>query len=257
MAGTFMQSLPARLDLPVRPTLLATDVDGTLTRNRAIGPDVLDAIARLTHAGIEVMPVTGRPAGEAMGLCRYLPGVKRAIAENGLVLVAPDVSVDWLGPPTDLPALVEVGTWLNAEHDARLVRTPDAFCRLGDVAYEREGREAEELERLRSLAAQRGVHLVWSNVHVHLAARKVDKGEGLLEVLQRDGRDPAGVVTIGDAPNDAGLFVADRFGLTVGTADVVEHREALFALPQYVSQKREADAFLELTDKVLAHIVGT
>ena len=124
------------------------------------------------------------------------------------------------------------------------------------VADSQDRLRREELERLKSLAAQREVHLVWSNVHVHLAARKVDKGEGLLEVLQRDGRDPNEVVTIGDAPNDAGLFVADRFGLTVGTADVVEHREALFALPQYVSQKREADAFLELTDRVLAHIVG-
>lgn len=236
--------------------MLATDVDGTLTRNRAIEADVVDAIARLTRAGIEVMPVTGRPAGEAMGLCRYLPGVKRAIAENGLLLVVPDVSVDWLVPETDLAALVEVGAWLNAEHGARLVRTVDAFCRLGDVAYEREGRGDDELARLKEHATKRGVHVVWSNVHVHLAARRVDKGEGLLRVLARDGRDPAEVVTIGDAPNDAGLFVADRFGLTVGTADVHDHREALFALPQFVSQMREADAFLELTDRLLAHIVA-
>ena len=126
----------------------------------------------------------------------------------------------------------------------------DAFCRLGDVAYERAGRGEEELRRLRSLAEQKGVHLVWSNVHVHLAQEVPDKGEGLLRVLAEQGFSGDQVLTIGDAPNDAGLFVADRFGVTVGTADVTAHASDFRALPDYVSTARESEGFLDMLRRV-------
>lgn len=234
-------------------SVIATDVDGTLTQDGVLGPVIVDVVARLGRAGIEVMPVSGRPAGEVLGLCRYLPGVRRGIAENGLLEVVPDRSPRWIyGQPTDLARLVAVGDWLNDEHAGNLERTGDAFCRLGDVAYERDGRDESELVRLRDLAASRGVHLVWSNVHVHLAERVPDKGDALLQLLVRDGIDPATVTTIGDAPNDAGLFRAGRFGLTVGTQDVLGQRDHFEQLPEFIADAREAAAFLQLAEGLLA-----
>src|SRR5687768_660769 len=53
--------------------LVATDVDGTLTSRGEILAPVLAALADLAAAGIEVVPVSGRPAGEVLGLVRYLP----------------------------------------------------------------------------------------------------------------------------------------------------------------------------------------
>ena len=50
--------------------LVATDVDGTLTRDGALTAASLGAIEELTAAGLEVVPVSGRPAGEVLGLCR-------------------------------------------------------------------------------------------------------------------------------------------------------------------------------------------
>ena len=70
----------ARRLAPVR--VVATDVDGTLTRDGALDPEVVRVIAALAEAGLVVVPVSGRPAGEVLGLCRYLPGVQRAIAEK-------------------------------------------------------------------------------------------------------------------------------------------------------------------------------
>src|SRR5690606_41365504 len=113
--------------------------------------------------------------------------------------------------------LRDVGEHLNRDHDARLRLTGDAYCRLGDVAYERDGRDETELLQWRELAEAAGVHLIWSNVHIHLAEQRVDKGAGLLALLARRNIDPRTVVTVGDAPNDGGLFEPDRFGLTVGT----------------------------------------
>lgn len=231
--------------------VVATDIDGTLTRRGKLTAETLDAFARLSASGLVVVPISGRPAGEVLGLCRYLPGVGFGVAENGLFEIVPDRAPRWLGPRSDLAALLAVGEHLNREHAAKLARTGDAFCRLGDVAYERDGRDEAELLRLRAVAEARGVHLTWSNVHVHLAARRPDKGEGLLAVFAERGIDPASVVTIGDAPNDAGLFVAGRFGATVGTADVTAQLEWFAHVPEFVTEAPEVDGFLELTRGLL------
>lgn len=242
----------SRLRPPIRPALIATDVDGTLTRAGKLDPEALAAIARLVAAGVAVVPVSGRPAGEVTGLCRYLPGVTRGLAENGLLEVIPDRAPRWLGTPTDKPRLRRVGERLNAEHGARLRLTGDDFCRLGDVAYERDGRDERELSRLRELVGEMGVHLVWSNVHVHLAEAVPDKGAAVLQLAAELGVDPRAIVTIGDAPNDAGLFVGGRFGATVGTADIAAQLQFVPEAPQYITRAREGAGFVELAAAVLA-----
>ena len=231
--------------------LVATDVDGTLTRAGALDPRVVAVIPQLAAAGVEVVPVSGRPAGEVLGLCRYLPGVRRGLAENGLLEVVPDRAPRWLDAPTDLARLVAAGERLAREHDVALQRTGDAFCRLGDVAYERDGMAVDALVTLRDAAEAMGVFLVWSNVHIHIAERLPDKGASVLQLAREDGLAPRRVVTIGDAPNDAGLFVAGRFGLTVGTADVIDQRDVFPSLPDCVTRGRESDGFLELAALLL------
>ncbi|HGG56642.1 MAG TPA: hypothetical protein ENK31_02470 [Nannocystis exedens] len=231
--------------------LVATDVDGTLTRDGALCSEVLVAIRELAQAGVEVLPVSGRPAGEVLGLCRYLPGVRRGLAENGLLEIVPDRAPRWLGTPTEKSHLQAVGDLLNAEQGAKLELVGDDFCRLGDVAFERAGRGEPELLRLRAAARAAGVHLTWSNVHVHLAEAIPDKGAALLQLAAESSIDPQRIVTIGDAPNDAGLFVAGRFGLTVGTAAVGDQRDYFPCLPQAMTAEPEASGFLELAAALL------
>lgn len=233
-------------------TLVATDVDGTLTREGKLDPGVLAAIRRLVDAGVAVVPVSGRPAGEVQGLVRYLPGVWRGLAENGLLEIVPDHAPRWLGTPTDKDRLRRVGAALNAECTAGLRLTGDDYCRLGDVAYERDGRDEPELLRLRAEAEARGVHLVWSNVHVHLAEAVPDKGSALLHLLAEMEVPASRVATIGDAPNDAGLFKSGRFALTVGTADVLAQLAYFPEPPAVVTAGREADGFCELAELLLA-----
>ena len=232
--------------------LVATDVDGTLTRAGKLDPAALAAIWRLMVAGVTVVPVSGRPAGEVQGLVRYMPGVVRGLAENGLVEIVPDHAPRWLGPPTDRARLRRVGDRLNAERAAGLRLTGDDYCRLGDVAYERDGRDEAELLRLRGHAEALGVHLVWSNVHVHLAEAVPDKGAAVLQLARELALDPGRVATIGDAPNDAGLFIADRFGLTVGTADVATQLAYFPDPPRAITASREAEGFVELAEVLLA-----
>jgi hydroxymethylpyrimidine pyrophosphatase-like HAD family hydrolase len=231
-------------------TIVATDVDGTLTREGEITAEVVELCEHLDRCGIEVLPVSGRAAGEVAGLARYLPGVRRAIAENGLLLVEPDVPLRWLsGFVPDVVALRAIGEQLNAELGLGLRLAPDAAWRLGDVAYERDGRSDAELARIARLVRDRGAWATWSSVHVHFGAVRPDKGKALARVLAEDGRSPENTVVIGDAPNDAGMFALPGV-VSVGTADVLEHLAAYpdaFPIPpRYVTRGRESDGFAQL-----------
>src|SRR5438128_2036065 len=122
-----------------RVRLVATDVDGTLTREGKLAPEVLAAIARLVVAGIEVMPVSGRSAGEVLGLVRYLPGVRRGIAENGMVEVIPDRPVRHLGAQdsADRARVRAAAERVAAGIGLPLASTADDVFRIADVAFER------------------------------------------------------------------------------------------------------------------------
>ena len=97
-----------------------------------------------------------------------------------------------------------------------------------------------------------GVHLIWSNVHVHLAEAIPDKGVAVLQLARELAIDPLRIATIGDAPNDAGLFLGDRFGLTVGTADVGAQLAYFPEPPRAITAGREAAGFVELAEVLLA-----
>ena len=127
--------------------LLATDIDGTMTRQGKFPPEVLQAMEDLHASGIEVMPVTGRSAGEALGLARYLPTVKRALAENGAVLVVPDAPHRLLFGEADRRRLLAVAKVI-AEPGDPLELAPCSHFRIADVAFERAGREQEVCQQL-------------------------------------------------------------------------------------------------------------
>lgn len=229
--------------------LVATDVDGTLTHGSGLDPQVVAAIAALVDAGVEVMPVSGRPSGEVLGLARYLPGVRRGIAENGMVEVVPDQPPRLLVPAVDRAALRELAQQVARAAGLALAVTADDPFRVVDVAFEREHRDDEVLAALARAAATQGLFVTWSSVHVHFTRQQPDKGAALLRAAGVPGE---AIATIGDAPNDAGLFVAGRFGVTVGTADVLRQRAFMPAMPAYVTAAAESAGFLELARAILA-----
>jgi hydroxymethylpyrimidine pyrophosphatase-like HAD family hydrolase len=231
--------------------MVATDVDDTMTRHRVLTPAVLTAIERLVAAGIEVLPVSGRAAGEMLGLARYLPGVRRALAENGATLLMPDREPGFLRGAPDRDRVLLAAAELSQGLQAPLELTADAFCRIGDVAFERAGRTNAELQELIEPARRKGLHLVWSSVHVHLSPSPPDKGAAVLQLCQQDGVAAAHVATIGDSPNDVGLWVPGRFGVQVGTAAVLRQTSVLRHEPTYVAGEG-ADGWVELADRLLA-----
>lgn len=232
--------------------ILATDVDGTLTTAGELSAGVVEAIAALARAGVEVLPVSGRAAGEVLGLVRYLPGVTRGIAENGQVLVEPERPLTWLAPRPDRAAIEAVAREVAGCFGERLELAPDWFCRVGDVAFERGGRPDAAIAPLVDAARERGLFVVWSSVHVHFSASAPDKGGALMRLIDAAAIDRRSVLTMGDAPNDAGLFVGGRFGVTVGTRDVQAHAGFMTSLPELVCTEREGAAFLAVARALLS-----
>lgn len=223
--------------------VLLSDIDGTMTRRGRIPAEVVEWLPRLAEAGIEVVPCTGRSAGELLGLVRYLPGIERGIAENGGILVVPDEPLVPLRPLVDRQALAQAADELGKRRAWQLA--PCSFARLTDQAWERAGRSEDELHDLREAAEGLGLHLTWSSVHIHLTLAAPDKGAGALQLLAQDGIAPAKAASIGDAPNDEGLWVAGRFGLQVGTSDAERVWPLLRHKPS-VRVGRSADGWIEL-----------
>lgn len=62
--------------------LIATDMDGTLTRQEKFSSLLLQTLEALAAANLDVIIVTGRSAGWVEAIAHYLP-VRGAIAENG------------------------------------------------------------------------------------------------------------------------------------------------------------------------------
>jgi hydroxymethylpyrimidine pyrophosphatase-like HAD family hydrolase len=229
--------------------LIASDIDGTMTRAGRLCPRVLEAAQALAAAGVELVPISGRPAGEVLGLARYLPGVRLAGAENGLVRVEPGVGVRALGLAPDRARLRACAATL-APASAPLRDAEDAFCRLADLAFERDGRDDATLAAMAAQATAQGVALVWSNVHVHLSLEPPDKGRAAAAFAAERGLGPEAVLTIGDAPNDAGLWRRGAFGVPVGCAQVLDQRAVLAETPAWLVAEA-ADGWLEMAALLL------
>jgi hydroxymethylpyrimidine pyrophosphatase-like HAD family hydrolase len=234
-----------------RIRLIASDIDGTMTKHAKLPPAILEAFERLAEAGVEVLPITGRPAGEALGLARYLPTVKHAIAENGATYIVPDAAIEFFQKAPDRALLMNTANSLSALLQKPLELAPDSFCRLGDIAYLRDGRLEDELVMIQQRTKELGLCLVWSSVHIHLSEVLLDKGVAALTLAKRLGYQPQEIASIGDAPNDVGLWVKDRFGLMVGTADVLTQLNVLQHLPSYLVSEG-ATGWLELADAILS-----
>ncbi|MFF2651662.1 HAD hydrolase family protein [Streptomyces sp. NPDC058045] len=77
--------IPAR---PLRPRLIATDLDGTLLRDdHSVSPRTVAALAAAEAAGIEIFFVTGRPARWMGVVSEHVHGHGLAICGNGAAVV--------------------------------------------------------------------------------------------------------------------------------------------------------------------------
>ncbi|MFN3629735.1 MAG: HAD family hydrolase [Casimicrobiaceae bacterium] len=245
---------------------LLFDVDETFTTHGLIEPEAMLALHRLRAAGIEAIPVTGRPAGWGHMMLSTWP-IGACVTENGgvyawrtggtgaieqRILHAKQRGGAYLA---DLNAL---GRCIIAAHpDLRL--SGDQTWRLTDLAID----YAETVPRASAstVAAvvdtihRAGYESAVSSIHIHASRPRNDKREGVNALMGDVYAVPPDrcndlCAFIGDSANDATVFAT--FALSVGVANVRDALPLLPVPPAYICTHERGRGFVEFVDRVLA-----
>jgi hypothetical protein len=244
--------------LLTRIRVLAADVDDTITSGGKIPASTVECLAALGRAGLAVALVTGRPAGWAQALAGYLPAVRVAVAENGLVAFDGEGRQRDLGPqrgPDFQARLAENGA--RVRQAFALEVTPDDAFRLFERAFVRKASfDSAALARSGKLVDP-DFEVVASSIHIHVRPAGWGKAEGLLAALQAI--DPAAsaapdeaVLFVGDSSNDRSLF-ARLHRTSVGVRNVTRFLGELGDdRPAYITAADAAQGFAEVVHALLA-----
>jgi len=236
--------------------LIATDMDGTLTKRGKFTPALLQALEDLATANIKVLIVTGRSAGWVSGLSSLMP-VAGAMAENGGLYFPPGNQKPVVLTP--IPDLVQHRQQLATTFEKLQTQFPqiqesvDNRFRITDWTFDVTGLSQHELQILDRLCQQMGWGFTYSNVQCHIKPQGQHKAVGLLQVLREYFPDysPEQIVTVGDSPNDESLFDRHYFPVSVGVANVMEYVDKLQHQPVYITNAAEGDGFCELSSYIL------
>jgi HAD superfamily hydrolase (TIGR01484 family) len=241
-----------------RIRVLAADVDDTITTDGKIPSGTVAGFEALEKSGIAVALVTGRPAGWAQALAGYLPGVRIAVAENGLVAFGGNGQRCDLGPPRGHEFFAQL-----AENSARVRQayalevTPDDAFRLFERAFIRPASfDASALVASQKLVDS-GFEVMASSIHIHVRPSGWGKAEGLLAALlpidaEACATPDESILFVGDSSNDRSMFARLRH-TSVGVRNVNHFLAELGEdRPAYVTESESALGFAEVVHALLA-----
>jgi HAD superfamily hydrolase (TIGR01484 family) len=245
----------------VRAVLL--DIDDTLTTDGKLTAGAYGALERLKHAGLRVVPVTGRPAGWCDHIARMWP-VDAVVGENGAFYFFYESNRLHQRFFDDAATRAQKRARLDAIAAQILASVPG--CALASDQPYRETDLAidycedvpplpvEAARRIAELMRQAGLTAKVSSIHVNGWFGEYDKLATTRRLFaERFGLDIAAVnrevVFAGDSPNDAPMFAF--FEKSVGVANVRRFEGLLAEKPKYVTHAASGAGFAELVDHLL------
>ena len=257
-------------DFPVaarrRVTRVLADIDDTLTTEGRITAEALAAIERLAAAGVDVIPVTGRPAGWCDHIARMWP-VAAVVGENGAFYFRYDRARRTLERRFVLDEATRAANRRRLEILGRdiLAKVPgtalasDQAYRDADLAVDYREDVAplppQSVDRIVALMTAAGARAKVSSIHVNGWFGDYDK-LAMTRILFRElfaaeldaVKDT--VVFVGDSPNDEPMF--RFFPFAVGVANVRDFGDRLKARPAFITRARAGAGFAEVAAAVLA-----
>lgn len=242
------------------------DIDDTLTTGGRLTAEAYAAMERLERAGLQVVPITGRPAGWCDHIARMWP-VAAVVGENGAFYFRYDRErhVMKRAFADDAPARAANRERLRAI-GADIVRAvpgcaiaADQHYRESDLAIDycedvaRLPREA--VDRIVALMQARGLTAKVSSIHVNGWFGTYDKLAATRRLMREEFRADldaarATCVFVGDSPNDAPMFAF--FPHSIGVANIREFAGRLAHEPRYVTAAAGGAGFREVADFLLA-----
>ena len=233
--------------------LVATDMDGTLTKNGKFTSDLILALETLQAKNIDVLIVTGRSAGWVQTIANYLP-IRGAIAENGGLFYDNQTnSYQFLTPIQDLTVhrqKLDLVFKLLQQKFPQIEESIDNQFRITDWTFDIGDLTLAQLTEITTICQQAGWGFTYSTVQCHIKSFEQDKAVGLQLVLNKyfPQLTQEEIVTVGDSPNDESLFNQNLFPLSVGVANILDYSSRLKYQPTYITSQAEVTGFCELVD---------
>ena len=238
-----------------------TDIDDTLTRDGAIEPVALAALHQLRAHGVDVLAITGRPAGWSEPFALAWP-VAAIVAENGGVLLRAEggrLVREFAQPEAERQDNARrlaacAAAVLREVPGATLAR--DSAGRLTDIAIDHSEfahLDAARIAQVASLMRAHGLRATVSSIHVNGWIGEHSKWTAAQWAVQRCTGAPLNAddwIYVGDSTNDQLMF--EHVPLSVAVANIARFVPELDVLPAYVTPGERGTGFAELAQAVLA-----
>ena len=239
---------------------LLTDIDDTLTRDGAIEPEALDALAALAAQQVPVLAVTGRPAGWSEPFALQWP-VAAIVAENGAVMLRRrgtglqrDFVVDAATRENNFRRLADCAAAVLAEVPGTSLAR-DSAGRLTDMAIDHSEFAQLDDERIAQVLAvmrRHGLTATVSSIHVNGWIGEHSKWTGARWAVEQAlgaAFDADEWLYVGDSTNDQLMF--EHLPLSVGVANIARFVPQLSVLPAYVTRGERGRGFAEVARALL------
>ncbi|MBO9667057.1 MAG: HAD-IIB family hydrolase [Bdellovibrio sp.] len=242
---------------------LLTDIDDTLTDEGQLGPEAYQALWNLHHAGIHVIPVTGRPAGWCEMIARMWP-VSGIVGENGGFYFRYHDKKMQRHFFFDETTQKNNRAKLNILEKEVLQKVPgcdlasDQFCRLMDLAIDFcedvTPLPRSEVQKIVDIFHAHGAQAKVSSIHVNGWFGQYDKLTMSLRFLEREfgvSSEEAKRVCgfSGDSPNDEPMF--QYFPNSFAVENIRNFIDQIQHKPSFVTLNRGGLGFTEIANAIL------
>jgi HAD superfamily hydrolase (TIGR01484 family) len=242
---------------------LLTDIDDTMTDEGLLGKEAYEAMWKLHDKGVQVVPVTGRPAGWCELIARVWP-VSGVVGENGGFYfryvnkqMKRQFFFDEKTQSSNRKKLNDICKEILTQVNGAAVAS-DQFCRLMDLAID----FCEDVPRLPKQDVQQivqifekhGAHAKISSIHVNGWFGDYNKLTQTLNFLKQEfqlspQQAKEQCAFCGDSPNDEPMWAF--FSNSLSVANISEFLDDLKNKPQYIASHRGGLGFAEITDQIL------
>ena len=239
------------------------DIDDTLTTEGKLPSCSYSSLWELQKNGIEIIPITGRPAGWCEMIARFWP-VSAVVGENGGFYFC------YTGGKMLRQFAVEEEQRIENQKKLKTIETEvlslvpgcavasDQFCRMMDLAIdfcEDVPRLSEDqVKKIVDVFNRHGATAKVSSIHVNGWFGSYDKltmckllCEKQFGFRLQDRLDE--IAFVGDSPNDEPMF--GYFKHSVGVANINNFKDQISDMPKYVCSKEGAEGFSEFASHIL------
>ena len=233
---------------------LLFDLDGTFVSKDTLLSSTYSSLENIRNSGIKTIAVTGRPAGWCDLMARWWP-IDAVVGENGAFSyskvndrIVRNTYHDSVLYPAYQQKLQSLFEELLVKYNYLKLASDQSFRHWDiaiDIAEESEVSLEVALDIVR-ICQEKGACAAISNIHVNIWFGDYNKENMSIKVLNDFGLTKNDGIYIGDSPNDSPMFGC--FPLSIGVSSVLNYKEIMDNLPNYVTKGSGAEGFVELME---------